>query len=125
MVEAQGGDPSVVAHPDRLARAPLATDFVAPTAGWLAGMQTNEIGCAAMVLGAGRECAEDRIDPGAGLTMRKRIGDRVEAGEPLCSLRASTEARLQAGVQRLAGVFTIAGTPPAPRPLVRKVIRSS
>jgi thymidine phosphorylase len=105
-----------------LPRAVLARDFAAPKGGWITAMQTDEIGRAAMALGAGRERAEDKIDFGAGITMRRRVGERVDRGDPLCTLRANDEARLQAGLARLAGVFTIGDAAPAPLPLVRQVI---
>lgn len=122
MIAAQGGDVALVEHPERLARATLEKPFVAPVAGFLTGMVTNEIGYAAMSLGAGRERAEDPIDFGAGITMTKQLGDAVEAGEPLCFLRAGDEKRLDAGWRRLAGVFTIGETPPPAAPLVYRIV---
>ena len=122
MVAAQGGDARVLEHPERLARAPLEKPFVAPRAGYLTAVATLEVGYAAMSLGAGRERAEDKIDFGAGITVNKQLGDRVEAGEPLCFLRASDENRLEAGRRRLAGVFTVGDEPPAPAPLVHRIV---
>jgi pyrimidine-nucleoside phosphorylase/thymidine phosphorylase len=122
MVEAHGGDAGVIDDPTRLPRSALAADFVSPVGGYLSAMRAAKIGWAAMSLGAGRERAEDAIDPGAGVTMRKRIGDYVERGEPLCVCRAATRDKLEAGLRRLTGVFTMEAEPPAPTPLVGKVV---
>ncbi|NLH48883.1 MAG: thymidine phosphorylase [Myxococcales bacterium] len=122
MVAAQGGDTRVIEHPERLARAPLEKPFVATRSGYLTAVATTEVGYAAMLLGAGRERAEDKIDFGAGITVNKQLGDRVEAGEPLCFLRAGDENRLEAGRRRLAGVFTVGDMPPAPAPLVHRIV---
>jgi len=122
MVAAQDGDPAIVDRLDMLAEAPQSAPFVAPVAGYLDSIRTAEIGWAAMSLGAGRERAEDKIDPGAGITMHKRIGDRVEKGEPICTLRASDRDKLKAGLKRLTGVFTMEAEPPAEEPLVKKIV---
>jgi len=122
LVAAQGGDPRVVDDPALLPSSPLTADFVSPVAGYLYSMRAAEIGWAAMSLGAGRERAEDAVDPGAGITMRKRIGDYVERGEPICACRAATREKLDTGLRRLTGVFTMEAVPPAPTPLVGKVV---
>jgi pyrimidine-nucleoside phosphorylase/thymidine phosphorylase len=49
-------------------------------------IDAEALGLAAMALGAGRSRIEDRIDPGVGILVQKKIGDRVAVGEPLCVL---------------------------------------
>lgn len=51
----------------------------------------SEIGVAAMLLGAGRDTKEDEIDLADGLMLRKKVGDKVEKGEPLVTLYANCE----------------------------------
>ncbi|HSM92669.1 MAG TPA: thymidine phosphorylase [Anaeromyxobacteraceae bacterium] len=86
IVEAQGGDPGVVDDPARLPRAGVLRDVPAPAGGVVEAIDAEGIGLAAMALGAGRARVEDRIDPAAGIVVHKRVGDRVERGEPLCTL---------------------------------------
>ncbi len=124
-VRAHGADPAYVEHPERLPRAAAARDFVAPRAGFLILMQTAEIGRAARDLGAGRARVDEVLDFGAGITMHKRLGDRVAAGEPLCTLRAVTADRLAAAAERLTGAFTIGPQPPELRPTIRKVVAAA
>jgi len=122
MVKAQGGDGSIIEKPGKLAKSKIEADFLSPVSGYLDSIRTAEIGWAAMSLGAGRERAEDFIDPGAGITMHKRIGDYVEKGEPICHLRAFNQERITNALRRLTGVFTLEAEPPDPSPLVKKVI---
>jgi len=84
----------VVDDPGRLARARQTLDVVSPASGYVDSIQCEQLGVAGVVLGGGREKKEDKIDPAVGLEFRKRIGDAVERGEPLCTLHYNSDARL-------------------------------
>src|ERR1700692_2053676 len=86
IVGLQGGDVGVVDDPRRLAHARQTLDVTSPADGFIAATQCEQLGVACVVLGGGREKKEDTIDPAVGLEFRKRIGDAVERGEPLCTL---------------------------------------
>ncbi|MGG3735821.1 pyrimidine-nucleoside phosphorylase [Heyndrickxia coagulans] len=88
----QGGDPSVIDHPEKLPQAKYAIDLPAITSGYVSQMVADQIGVAAMMLGAGRATKEDKIDFAVGIVLRKKVGDRVEAGEPLATIYANREA---------------------------------
>lgn len=88
----QGGDPSVIDHPEKLPQAKYAIDLPAKTSGYVSKMVADQIGVAAMMLGAGRATKEDKIDFAVGIVLRKKGGDRVEAGEPLATIYANREA---------------------------------
>jgi pyrimidine-nucleoside phosphorylase len=122
MIEAQGGDPSVVESPGRLPRAAREQDVPSPSGGFVAGIDAEAIGFAAIALGAGREKAGDRIDPGAGIVLERKIGDAVRAGEPLVRLRGPEEGRLDDARRRVLAAYRIGPAPPAPPPLVLDVI---
>ena len=100
IVGAQGGDPSVVEEPSRLKLARHRHTVRAPEDGYVTGVDPLELGYAALGLGAGRLRAEDAVDPGAGIRLHVRVGDRVRAGEPLATLYSSKRALLEAGVRR-------------------------
>jgi pyrimidine-nucleoside phosphorylase len=99
-VEAQGGDARIAEDPSLLPAARLSRDVRASSAGWVSGFDTEMIGRAAVALGAGRSRVEDSIDPGAGLALCVRIGDRVERGDVLCTLYAASDDLLDEGEQR-------------------------
>jgi thymidine phosphorylase len=75
-----------------------------------------------MMLGGGRERKEDSVDPGVGLTLEKKIGDKVEAGANLCTVHYNLDSRLPHAVRLLNESFEIGDKPPAASPLVRKII---
>ncbi|WP_408868796.1 pyrimidine-nucleoside phosphorylase [Brochothrix campestris] len=87
----QGGDDSVVDHPERLPQAQFKIEVPAKTTGVVANMVADEIGIAAMLLGAGRATKEDEIDLAVGLMLRKKVGEAVEAGESLVTIYANRE----------------------------------
>jgi pyrimidine-nucleoside phosphorylase len=116
MIEAQSGDPSVVAHPERLPVAPVRTDVRAPHAGHVVSIDAHEIGLCAVALGAGRTRADQGVDHAVGLELLKRPGDAVERGEPLVRLHARRpEPEVEA---RVRDAFRIGPRRPKPRPLV-------
>jgi pyrimidine-nucleoside phosphorylase/thymidine phosphorylase len=86
IVEAQGGDPEAVRDPDRLPRAPHRRDVPAPASGFVSALDAEAIGLASVALGAGRARVEDRIEPAVGIVVHHKTGDRVERGEPLCTI---------------------------------------
>ncbi|MBM7030489.1 pyrimidine-nucleoside phosphorylase [Bacillus velezensis] len=87
----QGGDASVVDDPSKLPQAAYKIDVPAKEAGVVSEIVADEIGVAAMLLGAGRATKEDEIDLAVGIMLRKKVGDNVEIGEPLVTLYANRE----------------------------------
>ncbi|MCC9021941.1 pyrimidine-nucleoside phosphorylase [Bacillus nakamurai] len=87
----QGGDGSVVDDPSKLPQAAYKIDVPAKEAGVVSEIVADEIGVAAMLLGAGRATKEDDIDLAVGIMLRKKVGDKVEKGEALVTLYANRE----------------------------------
>ncbi|MCC2527500.1 MULTISPECIES: pyrimidine-nucleoside phosphorylase [Bacillus] len=87
----QGGDSSIVDDPSKLPQAAYHIDVPAKEAGVISEIVADEIGVAAMLLGAGRATKEDEIDLAVGIMLRKKVGDKVEKGEPLVTLYANRE----------------------------------
>lgn len=87
----QGGDSSVADNPEKLPRAAYKIDVHAKEAGVVSEIGADQIGVAAMLLGAGRATKEDKIDLAVGIMLRKKVGDAVEKGEPLVTLYANRE----------------------------------
>ncbi|MDE1453215.1 pyrimidine-nucleoside phosphorylase [Bacillus paralicheniformis] len=87
----QGGDSSVADNPEKLPQAAYKIDIPAKEAGVVSEIVADQIGVAAMLLGAGRATKEDKIDLAVGIMLRKKVGDAVEKGEPLVTLYANRE----------------------------------
>src|SRR5438093_1610382 len=86
MVALQGGDPGAIDDPQRLPQAKYSLDVTSPRAGYVTAIQCESIGTACVILGGGREKKEDSVDPAVGITLHKKVGDQVTAGEPLCTI---------------------------------------
>jgi pyrimidine-nucleoside phosphorylase len=125
MIAAQGGDPRVVDEPDLLPQAAVVGRLAAPRSGWLSAVNAECLGRIVVGLGAGRVCKEGAIDPSAGLVLSAKIGDRVEAGQPLLEVHASAEARLQQALTSAAGVFEFSDRPVTSPQLVTAIIPAS
>ncbi|UAT29309.1 pyrimidine-nucleoside phosphorylase [Bacillus badius] len=85
-IEAQGGDGSVVDHPERLPQAKYQVELPAKSDGWVAEIIADHVGTAAMWLGAGRATKESEIDLAVGMMLNKKIGASVKAGESLVTI---------------------------------------
>jgi pyrimidine-nucleoside phosphorylase/thymidine phosphorylase len=122
VIEAQGGDASVVDDPGRLPQPRFRREARAERSGILTALDAERIGLAAVELGAGRARKEDAVDPAAGLLLHRRVGDAVRAGEPLAELHASSEARLDAGEARFRSAVAIADkAPPVPKLVLERI----
>jgi pyrimidine-nucleoside phosphorylase len=123
MVELQGGDVSAIDDPTRLPSAPRHVDAPSPSAGYVTEIMCEHIGTACVILGGGREKKEDTVDPAVGIVIHKKIGDRVEAGEPLCTIHCHSEAQAGRARKLLEESYTIAAAPPLHKPsLIHRVI---
>ncbi|HDY9430141.1 TPA: pyrimidine-nucleoside phosphorylase [Staphylococcus argenteus] len=90
-VENQGGDETVIDHPERLPQAAYQIDYKAKNTGYVTELVSNDIGVASMMLGAGRLTKEDDIDLAVGIVLNKKIGDKVEAGESLLTIHSNRQ----------------------------------
>jgi len=121
IIEAQGGDTAVLDDPKGFHK-PGATQVVtAWQSGFIANMDTTELGWAVQRLGAGREKAGDPVDPHAGIEFHARRGAYVEQGQPLATLYATNAAKLTEPIERLKRAITISETAPRTVPLVRRI----
>jgi pyrimidine-nucleoside phosphorylase len=119
MVEAQGGDPRVVDDPHGvLPEAPVVTPLPAERSGYLAAVDAEAIGRAAVGLGAGRARKGDPIDPSVGIAFHPKIGDRLEAGEPMGEVWARSEEDAAAATAAMNAALKVSEATVEPPPLV-------
>ncbi|MDL2292137.1 thymidine phosphorylase [Acholeplasma sp. OttesenSCG-928-E16] len=83
MIEAQGGDPSVVDNPNMLYGTAKKYELKSISSGYVEKMDALSLGLAGMRLGAGREKKDDQIIHDVGLDLIKKIGDMVSKGETI------------------------------------------
>ncbi|WP_042458056.1 pyrimidine-nucleoside phosphorylase [Neobacillus dielmonensis] len=85
-LSSQGGDATVVDDPSKLPQAKYTYELEAKQDGYVSEITANEVGTAAMLLGAGRATKDSDIDLAVGLVLRKKIGDQVKQGESLVTI---------------------------------------
>jgi len=125
IIRLQGGDARVVDDTSRLPQARHKALIKARSSGFLARVDCEQVGVASMLLGGGRERKEDAIDPAVGLIVEKRIGDRVEAGETLVTIRYNFDQKLPPAVALLEESIHVEASATAGPALIHKVLGAS
>lgn len=111
MVKNQGGDVSFVEDPSLFPQASFVLEGRAGEEGYVAAINTEEIGKSSLLLGAGRVRLEDRIDPSVGIRVFKKISDRVREGDLLFTVHANDRTRGEAGLKKALQAYEIADHP--------------
>ena len=117
MIRHQGGDSDIVSDLSRLPQATSREMVPAPASGHLQRLDAELVGRASMLLGAGREKADDAIDPAAGILLHRKPGDAVSAGDPLLELHYNDNRRVVDAQHLVAQAIVIGDAPPV-SPLV-------
>lgn len=91
MVVAQGGDPRVMDDYQVMPQAKYQIPYLAKRAGVVTKLTADEIGTASMLLGGGRQKADDQLDYSVGIELHHKLGDRVEEGEPLLTIYSNRQ----------------------------------
>jgi len=112
MVCAQGGDSSYVTSPEKFKTAKHIKEIYATETGYVREFDTEGVGIAALLLGAGRQTATDVIDYAAGIVLHAKIGTRVEKGEPIATLYTNKQETIQAAAEKFVSCVSFAETQP-------------
>jgi pyrimidine-nucleoside phosphorylase len=118
LVERQGGDVAFLEHPELYPVSKHAIEITARRTGFIASIDSLELGFAGIMVGAGRTMVDDRIDPKAGILLRKKAGDNVDLGETVATLYTDNDDTLVAAAERVARAFSYSETAPSFGPLV-------
>jgi len=118
IIEAQGGNPSVVDDPAALPQAAECELYQAPRRGFIARVEPKTIGRGIIEMRGGRTRVDDVIDPSVGFVITARPGDWVEAGEPLATIFARDRSGIASGRQTLRSAIHIADEAEPPLPLI-------
>ncbi len=122
MVEAQGGDKAWILHPEHFPKAKYERTVKAQKSGYIVGVDTESYGVASLLLGAGRNTKEDVIDMAAGIYLRAKTGDFVEAGDPIATMYSEKEESFAAAEQRLLAATRIDIKKPLEEPLILDIV---
>ena len=122
IAQAQGGDTSVFNNPSAHHRPAATLTLTAPETGYLHSMDCTVVGWAVQRLGAGRLTPGAPVSAHAGIEMHAKLGDRLQAGQPLITLFAEDPNRLDEPAAMLRQTLRIEPQPPQLLPLVREII---
>jgi pyrimidine-nucleoside phosphorylase len=118
IVKEQGGDLSVIENFDKYREAENVMDLKAPRDGFINAMDAYEIGTVSLELGAGRRTREDKIDPAAGIMLRKKTGDAVKKGETIAHFYTNNSEVLSSAEKKFLGALSISNRKPIGRKLI-------
>ena len=116
----QGGDISYLECPKKFSLSPFQMEILSPSEGYLAHIDTLSCGLASMLLGAGRQKKEDKIDAGAGILLLKTVGDFVHKGDPIARFYCQSQSQAFAAKEEFR--FTISSEKPKGRTLILQKI---
>lgn len=120
-VASQGGNPQIVEDESLLPQAPLTIDVPSKQTGFIEKIVADEIGTAAMLLGAGRATKDSEIDLSVGLILHKKVGDAVQKGESIATLYTNTE-QVQQVIDKLYQHIHISSNQVIPPKLIKEII---
>jgi len=123
IITAQHGDPRVLDDYSLLPTAQHQQEVLTSRSGYVQAINTEAIGRASMLLGAGRAQLDTPIDLSVGLMIEARVGDRLDEGSPLVTMHYNDEARADEAAEMIAAAYTIDATPVEPPALIKLVLR--
>jgi pyrimidine-nucleoside phosphorylase len=122
MVALQGGDVKAIDDTSLLPRAKHTQKVLSRGNGFVSQIDCESVGKACVILGGGRAKKEDAVDPGVGIIVHKKLGEKVSAGEALCTIHYNSDARAKEAAALLEKSFRVSEQAAAKRSLVRRVI---
>ena len=123
MVEAQGGRKEMILDNSLFPTPLYSREVKTACGGYICGINSEEIGMAALMTGAGRESKEDTIDSSAGIILKKHVGDKIRSGDTIMTLYSSTVSDLADAAERAAKAVELSAEMPAVRSAVLEVVQ--
>lgn len=122
MISMQGGDPAALEDTSLLPQAKYRWEMKVADDGFLQIDDAAALGYAAMLLGAGREKKETKIDLSVGIKLHCRTGDKIKKGQPLLTLLYNEERRIPPIIPLLEKAMTVNKEQVENNPLVYEII---
>jgi len=118
MIEGHNGNPRVIEDYSLFPSASIKEDLLSPESGYIYDIDAYTIGVSAVILGAGRETMDSKIDYGVGFILHKKVGEKVEKGEPLLTIYANNEEKLKLAYQKILSAYKFCDEKPKIPPLI-------
>ena len=123
MVSTRGGDICFIENIEKFEKAKFSQEVIAEKEGYVERIDTEGVGIAAGILGAGRETKESEIDYSAGIKMKKKLGDVVKAGDVLAVCYGGQKDKVETAAAYLQNCFAFALQRPEPVKLIVDIVR--
>ena len=107
LVEAQGGDSSIIDNEELMPKSKYQLSITSDREGYVSKICSEEVGLLAMELGAGRKTKDSIIDLSVGIVLKKKIGDKVEKGEELATIYCNNEKDGSSVLNKLKDVIVV------------------
>lgn len=118
IVKAQHGDVEFIHHPEKRGMAPVLFEITATDSGYFSEINTTEVGMTGILIGAGRMRKEDIISPLNGITIHKKLGDKITSGEKLFTVHCDPHHNKNEITQRLLHSIKLSASEPKILPII-------
>ena len=122
LIAYQSGNSKIVDNIDLLPLADKTISINSQNEGYITRIEAEEIGLGAMLLGAGRENKDDKIDYSVGIKLNKKAGDSVDKGDKLATIYYNQEEKLSEVKEKIKEAYTIKDKPVEANPLIYDII---
>ncbi len=122
LVDIQGGDVSLIKHPENYPKAAVSAELAASGSGYIETLDALTFGLAAVNLGCGRKTVDDKIDYSAAILLNKKIGDAVSEGESICTVLGETSDKVNSTLTMLADAVKLTNKKPQLKSRIIEVI---
>lgn len=122
LVDAQGGDSKYVTNPELFPTPSIVEPVLSDVTGYVKGIVAEDIGVAALTLGAGRETKESEIDLSVGIVLHKKIGDYVAKGEAIATIYANDKEKQSKAEDITKNAYSIVSEKIEPKKLVKGIV---
>ncbi len=123
LVEGQGGDRRAVFDTSMLPAAPVQYEVICNEEGYVNHISAADVGLVSMHLGGGRETKESVIDLSVGIVLKKKVGDKVTAGESIATIHASSIEKAKEAAEKLLYCYSVVPEPVAKPVFIKGIVR--
>lgn len=122
IIKAQNGNEKVCDDTSILHHAKIFKEVKSIKSGYISAINTESMGYAASLLGAGRITKDDIIDYGAGYIFPYKIGDYIDEGQVICTIYANDEKKIDDVAKKILSSITFSDVKVEKNPLIYTII---
>lgn len=122
LVKIQGGNPDYVDNIELFKKADIIEPIKIDNEGYVKSINAEDIGIAALTLGAGRETKESEIDTSVGLILHKKIGDYVNKDDNLATIYSNDKNKMKAAIEIVKNAYKFSSQKVEVKPLIRGIV---